>query len=112
MSVIEHDFGKEAREHAARLGRLLGIVEEYHADILRNPLPHIQAAGAEIARLHIALDAALDALRKPFSYFAPLDTPAPPEDFSIMVLRDEWEALKRMKAVIEAAAAAKPTTRP
>jgi hypothetical protein len=99
MEVIEHDFGKNDRETVRRFARLMGIVEEHHADILRDPIKHLQAAGKRIAELEIFIRSLQEASRS-WARTRPLEGRLKiQEPFRIMPEEYEcWQAVKNLLA--------------
>jgi hypothetical protein len=61
--IIDHDFGKEDREHARRLAKLLRLVDETEKDLLANPGKYFDMASKKIAEQELLLRALSDAIR-------------------------------------------------
>lgn len=102
--VIGHDFGKKARETVARFSRLTGIIEQYEADVLANPLKHIELANIRISKLNRLIRNARDTLRAPLPAWVPHNGPlAYPDIETVNVPKDEYERLRACaNAVIQA----------
>lgn len=107
-NVTPVDFGKEHNEAVARFARLMGLVEEQHEDIRRDPVKHLQQAGDEIVRLRLVLRDAEEAYRRrrfPVQ-FMDIDPNVPPAKSNIetrVVTVEELEALRAAFAIIQAA---------
>lgn len=107
-NITPVDFGKEHNEAVARFARLMGLVEEQHEDIRRNPLKHLKQAGDEIVRLRLVLRDAEDAYRRRRSarFIASIDDDTPPQKSNIetrVVTVEELEALRAVWAIVQAA---------
>lgn len=63
MSVVQIDFGKDARDATRTFRKLLGLLQEMDRDILANPIKYFQQASGEITRLRRILDEAKEAER-------------------------------------------------
>lgn len=99
--LVHVDFGKERVEAARMMTRLLGMVEAQEADIIANPVKYWKIAAEEISRLRTAIRDAQDARRIPLD-LSPPDERGPPAigPAPLMVPREQWDALKRMEAVV------------
>lgn len=107
-NVTPVDFGKEHNEAVSKFARLMGLVEEHHEDIRRDPVKHLKRAGDEIVRLRLVLRDAEDAYkRRRFPVrFLDINPNVPPEKSNIETVRvtiEELEALRAAYAVIQAA---------
>lgn len=105
-NVTPVEFGKEHNEAVARFARLMGLVEEHHEDIRRDPIKHLKAASDEIVRVRLIVRDAMDAYRRvAFKRWvdmadAPPEPPSHREIDVVKVRREELEALRAMYAVI------------
>jgi hypothetical protein len=97
--VVAVDFGKEQRESARRLARLLDLVVGRDEEMLANPKKYWDRAVDEIIRLRTQIETAREALRQPLSFELEAQNHCPVLD-TLTVPRDRWEALKRAEAVI------------
>jgi hypothetical protein len=93
------DFGKERREMARMLGRLLDRVEARDADIIANPVKYWKQAAEKIAALQRFVEELDDALRIPLDP-VDLDWNATPtlRPQGVMVPREDWDRWRRMEA--------------
>lgn len=103
-NVIPHNFGKEDREHARRLHELLKLVAERDEDLLANPGKYFEMASKRIAQLqglfHQMDDALLEA-RAVQADYRPDQPPRMPD--TITIDRRDFDALQKIKAIIQAA---------
>jgi hypothetical protein len=99
-SVIEFDFGRERRDAGRLLTKLLGILEAQEAELLSDPVRLYRMAGKEIARLHVVLQTARDALRVPVAYGS-FDVCSRPSIETHVVVKDEWLRLQACAAIVK-----------
>lgn len=107
--VISVNFGKEEREHARKLARLLGLLEDHHEDILRDPVKYIKMASEENAKLRDQIEQAREVWRKrkpsinKFSSLAELERGPVQSDMprTLMIDQDDYYALKEMLEIIQ-----------
>ena len=97
MSIINHDFGKQDRKTVQRFARLLKIVEEQEADILKDPIKHLRIAGDEIARCHLFIRDLIDLTHRPVSDWLRRDI-RPPFDDTVRMLKSEYDRLKAVES--------------
>ena len=101
MTVIEHDFGKNARESVRRFTELTSLDAQHEAKVLANPLPYLERANERISQLEMALIEAGNAANGTLEA-----NPEPGrEPETILVDKAEYERLVHCKAVVEAAIA-------
>lgn len=98
--VITVDFGKERRDAARTLAKLLGVLEERDADVLRDPLKYLYMASDRITLYQQTLHAARDSLRTPLSQF--MGDPSRADFDTIRIPRCEWERLKACAEIVRA----------
>lgn len=101
--VVPVDFGKEDREHARRFSRLMGLVEQREADILREPGKYLKQSYEEVSRTRMAVEQIKSTWRRAMmpkyvDYSGPI-TPEGRE--TIIVRKHEWDALQAMRREIE-----------
>ncbi|BBB99419.1 hypothetical protein [Bradyrhizobium phage ppBeUSDA76-2] len=101
--IIDHDFGKDDREHARRLAKLLRIVKETEQDLLANPGKYFDMASKKIAEQELLLRALSDAIRK--SWMVKLDDPSlgPPtyqQPDMLRIDRRDYEAYQAIKEML------------
>lgn len=101
--IIDHDFGKDDREHARRLAKLLRLVEETEKDLLANPGKYFDLASKKIAEQELLLRALSDAIRS--SWMVRLDAPGreppsyqPPD--VLRIDRRDYEAYQTIKKML------------
>lgn len=102
-SVVDVDFGMEKRRHARILGELLGMAEERDREIVADPIKFWTQAGEEIMRLHAYIDELREAAYPPppeLMCFRDAGAPTPNID-SVVVFRKDFEALRRVRAILE-----------
>jgi hypothetical protein len=103
-NIVPVDFGKDQRESARKLARLLGLVEQRERELLANPKPFLDRAYEEVLRLQLVLKRAHDALQPP----APVEITTEPPSFMaldvVSIPRDEYDRLRAMAAVIRSEA--------
>ena len=97
MTVIEHDFGKKARQTVQRFRELLCLDALHEANIKANPLPYLERASERIFQLERALFDAAQVFRRSDV------SPAAPE--RIEVDRAEYQRLLRCREIVEEALA-------
>lgn len=97
MTIIEHDFGKAARQAVRRFGELLGLDALHEANIKANPLPYLERASERIFQLEKALFEAARAIAPPEG-----ESPPGPE---VLVDQAEYERLLRCREIVEKALA-------
>lgn len=102
--VIEHNFGKEDREHAQRLARLLGLFAGNDADILANPGKYLAMASRRLAEHERFINQLYDALHLPWAPsgepFSEVLAPSLPPP-AMQIDRRDYEALQALKPLIE-----------
>jgi hypothetical protein len=94
------DFGKEQREAARKLGRLLNLVEQQEANIIADPVKYWRMAGEEISRLRLVLEEAHDALRSPVDLWREPEPVYRPTE-TVTVVKSEHERLRACAAIVE-----------
>lgn len=97
-TVIEVEFGKKQRETIRAFARLLGLVEDYEADVQANPAKYIAMAREEIAWMRRRIEDAREVARRPVRAIA-ADEPIGPLK-TVVVPADEWEALQKMRDIV------------
>lgn len=100
--VISQDFGKEDREHAKRLARLLNLVAERDADLLANPGKYFAMACDRLAESEQFFRSLQEVLwsRRPVTM-----EPASLRYTEIEVMtvdRRDYEAFEKLRSMIEA----------
>jgi hypothetical protein len=94
VSIIEHDFGKKARETVRRFTKLITLEAQHEAKVLANPIPYLERATERISQLEMAL---LDAARALDPQ--PGEAPAPPQ--TIEVAKADYERLQRCAELLK-----------
>lgn len=101
--IISHDFGKDDREHARRLAKLLQLLKERDEDLLGNPGKYFALASEKLAEQERMLRALSDAIKIPWSV-SPQPLTNEPPDFMlpdiVRVDRRDYEALQAVKTLI------------
>jgi hypothetical protein len=102
--IVEHDFGKDDREHARRFARLLNLAGRAEKDILSDPVKHIQMAAQLLAEKEDLINRLRDALRIPWMVdMARPVTDEPPglhRPETIVIDRRDYEALQAIKGLL------------
>jgi len=101
--IINHDFGKEDREHARRLAGLLQLLKERDEDLLANPGKYFAIASDRIAEQERLLRALSDAIKIPWSVSSQSITNEPPNFMPpdiVRIDRRDYEALRAVKTLI------------
>jgi hypothetical protein len=96
MEVIQHDFGKEHRETVRRFARLLKLVEDRDADVLRDPLKYLKQAGDEIVRLQAFIRDLTELTYSPVQNYLRSNDPSPHFD-TVQMMKGEYDRLKAIK---------------
>lgn len=108
--VIKPDFGKEAREFARGLARLLKLVDEREQDILDNPSKYIDLASRRLAEQEVFIHKLWEALRLPWLVSMPSpwinQPPRMIEPDLVRIDRRDYEAFQAVKALINSRVAA------
>lgn len=101
--VIKVEFGKEAREHARRFARLIGLLDRHAEDVLRDPISHMGRASKVIADLRIQIHEARVAWerRNPITNYTPTEDIMAVSIDTIVVPKRDWDALQEMRRIIE-----------
>jgi hypothetical protein len=99
-NVLHGEFGKEARESARRLARLLGLIEQNESAMLADPRRFMDMASERIYRLQCQIERAQDALRSPLLFAAEGEPVSYSEPAVMRVYRDEYERLRAAAAII------------
>lgn len=100
-NVVAVDFGKEAVESARKLKRLLGMVAERDAEMLRDPKTFFDLATDEIIRLRQILEAAEEALRMPPPRWDCAQPPTLEPLDTLVVDRAEHERLRAAARIVQ-----------
>ncbi len=100
--IVAVDFGKDEREASRRLAHLLGLAEEQREAIAADPVKFYNAAAAEIARLQLRLRELRDAGRARVPSYHDLGAePSRPLFDTVTVTRDDYDALRRLRKLLE-----------
>lgn len=97
MKIIEHDFGKKARQVVRDFRERLSLEPSHESNIQANPLPYLERAAERIFRLEEALFEAVKAV-------APPDGTAPCGE-TVQVDKAEYQRLLRCRDIVEQALA-------
>jgi hypothetical protein len=102
--IVEHDFGKDDREHARRFARLLNLAERAETDILADPVKHIQLAAHLLAEKEDLINRLRDALRIPWMVDMAKPMADEPPDLhrpeTVVIDRRDYEALQTIKGLL------------
>jgi len=98
--IISHDFGKKDRDFVRRLSRLSGLWQDHVDDVMRNPIPHLQAASKVVCELKDQIERARLASYNQIVITDYDDFVPPPYLSTINVSKDEWDRLQEMKRII------------
>lgn len=100
-NVERVDFGKEKRELARMMGRLLGFVEQRDADIIADPVKYWKMAMEQASAFKRHIEDVEEALRYPCEVMV---TDAAPElvrpEMPVMVTREDYDRMRRVEAVV------------
>lgn len=99
-TVVQVDFGRAERGAQDRLARLIGLVDKRHADVRADPVKFLGLAHDEIIRLRLLLRNIQEAASAyvPLSYGDPTTLQSMN---TLVVPREDYEALQRVRALIE-----------
>jgi hypothetical protein len=101
--IIRREFGKEERDFARKLARLLDLAEQQEAEILANPMKYWRLAADKIFRLQRQVLAAQEALRpRLLSYKMEPAQLAPHILETVVVPKDRWERQCEALRILEA----------
>lgn len=101
--IVKHDFGKDDREHARRLKRLLNLLKEQDEDLLADPGKYFAMASERLAEQARFIHAVSDAVQLPWmvkSTYVDFEPPHQMEIDTMIVDRRDYEALQAIKKLI------------
>ena len=102
-NVVCVDFGREDRESARKLARLLSLVADRDADILANPKKYLDAAHDEIGRLRgilLRLNEAFDPPTMRVSFASQDHVPQYEPFRTVTITQDDYDRFKAVEAIM------------